>query len=54
VVDHQTYRRVAPIPLQNGCIGCHEGGLRSSGSKGKLAALIITIPLVEKEAEATK
>jgi hypothetical protein len=54
VVDHQTYRRVAPIPLQNGCIGCHEGGLRSSGSKGKLAALVITIPLVEKEDESKK
>lgn len=54
VVDHQTYRRVAPIPLQNGCISCHEGGLRSSGSKGKLAALVVTIPLVEKESESKK
>ncbi|MBL8872887.1 MAG: DUF3365 domain-containing protein [Planctomycetaceae bacterium] len=45
LVDDKTYRRVAPIPLQNGCIGCHEGGLRSSGSKGKLAALVISIPL---------
>jgi|JI9StandDraft_1071089.scaffolds.fasta_scaffold01224_9 hypothetical protein len=44
-VDDKIYRRVAPIPLQNGCIGCHEGGLRSSGSKGKMAALVISIPL---------
>jgi hypothetical protein len=50
--DQDTYRRAAPIPLRNGCIGCHEGGMRSSGSKGKMAALVISIPLSTAESEA--
>lgn len=54
LIENDTYRRVAPIPLQNGCIGCHEGGLRSSGTKGKLAALIISIPLGEESSSPTK
>jgi hypothetical protein len=53
-IEGDYYRRAATIPLKNGCIGCHEGGLRSSGSRDKFAALIISIKISEQSSNSDK
>lgn len=46
-IDSGHYRRAAPIPLSDGCVGCHNGHFAAPPKSPRFAGLIITIP-VEK------
>jgi len=48
IVEGSHYRRVASIPLGSGCLGCHEGFFKPPSKGPKFAALVISIPLVDK------
>lgn len=50
-VEGSHYRRVASIPLGNGCLGCHEGFFKPPSKGPKFAALVISIPLQDKNSK---
>lgn len=44
-VEEGVYRRAGPIPLDDGCIGCHAGFSKKPTDAPKFAGLVISIPL---------
>jgi hypothetical protein len=46
VVEDGFYRRAVAIPLNGGCLSCHEGLLQNNGRK-KSAGLVVSIPLLD-------
>ncbi len=48
VVEKGVYRRAGPIPLGSGCASCHSGVFGKTPQSGRLAGLVISIPVREK------
>ncbi|MCA9202215.1 MAG: DUF3365 domain-containing protein [Planctomycetales bacterium] len=48
-VEGGHYRRAERIPLHDGCISCHGGFLRTNDKKQRFAALVISVPLADKD-----
>jgi hypothetical protein len=46
-VEKGNYLRAAPIPLDSGCIRCHTGGLVTTSTAPRFAALVISMPVSE-------
>lgn len=44
-VEGGFYRRAGPIPLRNGCIGCHGGLFNQPSKTPKFAGLVISVPI---------
>lgn len=50
-VEPTAYLRAAPIPLSGGCINCHMGFMRDTGTKPRVAGLVIRVPLEESRTQ---
>ena len=48
-VGKGVYRRAAAIPLRAGCVGCHTEMFSPSNKSGRVAALVISIPIQRSE-----
>lgn len=44
-VGKGVFRRAAPIPLRSGCVGCHTEMFSSGGKTGRVAGLVVSVPI---------
>lgn len=45
IVEGGYYRRATPIPLGDGCVGCHGGFFKENTKSPKFAGLVISVPV---------
>jgi len=54
VIEDGFYRRATPIPLRNGCVGCHGGLFEAASKKPKFAGLVISMPIRQSTSDDSK
>lgn len=52
LVEDGYYRRAGAIPLASGCVNCHAGFFKAPPKTPRFAALVISVPVKEEEANA--